>query len=62
VRQVVRLHVDRVRTSCGSGAPLFEYRKRPLDALQGEDVLEAYRREHNSVSIDDVATGLLEEG
>src|SRR5271166_6925066 len=25
-RQIVRLHVDRVQTSCGYGTPLFDYR------------------------------------
>jgi Pyridoxamine 5'-phosphate oxidase len=66
-RQIVVLHVDRVQTSCGYGAPLFEYRgERPsLDnwaQSKGEDGLEAYRREKNVVSIDGLPTGLLEQG
>jgi hypothetical protein len=65
-RQIVRLHVDRVQTSCGYGVPLFEYRgERPsLDnwaRSRGEDGLEAYRREKNSFSIDGLPTGLFEE-
>jgi hypothetical protein len=65
-RQIVRLHVERVQTSCGYGVPLFDYRgERPsLDnwaRSKGEDGLEAYRREHNSVSIDGLPTGLFEE-
>jgi hypothetical protein len=65
-RQIVRLHIDRVQTSCGYGVPLFEYRgERPsLDnwaRSKGEDGLQAYRREHNSVSIDGLPTGLFEE-
>ena len=45
-RQIVRLHVDRVQTSCGYGTPLFDYRgERPsLDnwaRSKGEDGLEA---------------------
>ncbi len=64
-RQIVRLHVDRVQTSCGYGTPLFEYRgERPsLDnwaRSKGEDGLEAYRREKNAVSIDGLPTGLLD--
>src|SRR6516225_5489222 len=56
-RQIVRLHVDRVQTSCGYGTPLFEYRgERPsLDnwsRAKGEEGLEAFRREKNVVSID----------
>ncbi|RBP16503.1 pyridoxamine 5'-phosphate oxidase [Roseiarcus fermentans] len=66
-RQIVRLHVDRVQTSCGYGAPLFDYRgERPsLDnwaRAKGEDGLAAYRREKNAVSIDGLPTGLGEPG
>jgi hypothetical protein len=65
-RQIVRLHVDRVQTSCGYGTPLFEYRgERPsLDnwaRAKGEDGLDAYRREKNAVSIDGQPTGLFED-
>jgi Pyridoxamine 5'-phosphate oxidase len=65
-RQIVRLHVDLVQTSCGYGTPLFEYRgERPsLDnwsRAKGEEGLEAYRREKNLVSIDGLPTGLLDE-
>ncbi len=65
-RQIVRLHVDRVQTSCGYGIPLFDYRgERPsLDnwaRAKGEEGLEAYRREKNAVSIDGLPTGLFEE-
>jgi len=64
-RQIVRLHVDRVQTSCGYGTPLFDYRgERPsLDnwaRSKGEDGLEAYRREKNVVSIDGLPTGLFD--
>jgi hypothetical protein len=65
-RQIVKLHVDLVQTSCGYGVPLFDYRgERPsLDnwaRSKGEDGLEAYRREENLVSIDGLPTGLLDE-
>ena len=64
-RQIVRLRVDRVQTSCGYGVPLFEYRgERPsLDnwaRAKGEAGLEAYRREKNAVSIDGLPTGFSE--
>src|SRR5271165_4566906 len=64
-RQIVRLHVDRVQTSCGYGVPLFDFRgERPsLDnwaRAKGEDGLAAYRREKNSISIDGLPTGLLD--
>jgi hypothetical protein len=65
-RQIVRLHVDRVQTSCGYGTPLFDYRgERPsLDnwsRAKGEEGLEAFRREKNVVSIDGLPTGLFED-
>ena len=65
-RQIVKLHVDLVQTSCGYGVPLFDYRgERPsLDnwaRSKGEEGLEAYRREENLVSIDGLPTGLLDE-
>jgi hypothetical protein len=65
-RQIVRLHVDLVQTSCGYGAPQFDYRgERPsLDnwaRSKGEEGLEAYRREKNMVSIDGLPTGWLDE-
>jgi hypothetical protein len=66
-RQIVRLRVDRVQTSCGYGTPLFDYRgERPsLDnwsQSKGEEGLEAYRREKNVVSIDGLPTGLFADG
>ncbi len=65
-RQIVRLRVDRVQTSCGYGTPLFDYRgERPsLDnwaRSKGEDGLEAYRREKNAFSIDGLPTGMFDD-
>ena len=64
-RQIVRVHLDRVQTSCGYGVPLFDYRgDRPSmenwARSKGEEELEAYRRENNSVSIDGLPTGLFD--
>ncbi|MFO7603637.1 MAG: pyridoxamine 5'-phosphate oxidase family protein [Gammaproteobacteria bacterium] len=57
VRQIFRLLVTRVQTSCGYGVPLLQFqsqRQRLLDwaADKGEDGLRRYRQEKNSVSID----------
>jgi hypothetical protein len=65
-RQIVRLAIDLVLTSCGYGTPLFDYRgDRPsLDnwsRAKGEEGLERYWRETNLVSIDGLPTGLLDE-
>jgi Pyridoxamine 5'-phosphate oxidase len=65
-RQIVRLAIDLVQTSCGYGTPLFDYRgERPSlenwARSKGEEGLEAYRREKNMVSIDGLPTGWLDE-
>jgi hypothetical protein len=65
-RQIVRLDIELVQTSCGYGTPLFDYRgERPsLDNwanAKGEEGLQTYRREKNMVSIDGLPTGWLDE-
>jgi hypothetical protein len=65
-RQIIRLDIDLVQTSCGYGVPLFDYRdERPnLDRwteAKGEDGLHAYWREKNLTSMDGVPTGLLDK-
>ncbi len=62
-RQIVRLDVDLVQTSCGYGVPLFDYREdratlRRWAARKGVEGLAAYRRENNVHSIDGFPTGL----
>jgi hypothetical protein len=64
VRQIIRLHVDMVQTSCGYGVPLFVYKEERLTLRRwaenkGEDGVAAYRREKNVLSIDGFETGLL---
>lgn len=63
-RQIVRLAIDLVQTSCGYGVPVFDHREdRPtLDrwaAAKGEDELDAYRRLNNVRSMDGLPTGLF---
>ena len=61
-RQIVRLDVDLVQTSCGLGVPLFDY-KRERDSLmrywtaQGIDNLRKYWGLKNMRSIDGLPTG-----
>ena len=64
-RQIVRLRVDRVQTSCGYGVPLYDYQgeRASMDnwaRSKGEEGLAAYRREENEVSIDGLPTGLFD--
>jgi hypothetical protein len=60
-RQIVRLDVDLVQTSCGFAVPLYEYQGE-RDSLvrwaeaKSEDEMTAYRREKNSLSIDGLTT------
>jgi hypothetical protein len=64
-RQIVQLHIDTVRKSCGFGVPLFDYRSE-RDALdrwctrKGEAGLATYRQEKNRRSIDGLLTGVEE--
>jgi hypothetical protein len=65
-RQIIRLDIDLVQTSCGYAVPLFDYQgERPnLDRwaeAKGEDGLEAYWRDKNLRSMDGLPTGLLSE-
>ncbi|ADZ69722.1 pyridoxamine 5'-phosphate oxidase family protein [Polymorphum gilvum] len=64
-RQIVRLDIDLVQTSCGYGVPLFEYKgERPsLDnwsAAKTAEEMEAYQRANNQVSLDGFASGMFE--
>jgi hypothetical protein len=60
-RQLVRLDVDRVQTSCGFGVPRFDYvaERDNLErwaAAKGPAGIAAVRREQNAVSIDGLPT------
>jgi hypothetical protein len=65
-RQIVRIDIDLVQTSCGYGVPLFEY-VGERDTLhrwaeqKGDAGLEEYRRQKNARSLDGLPTGLAEE-
>jgi Pyridoxamine 5'-phosphate oxidase len=61
-RQIVRMAVDSVQTSCGYAVPLYAYEGQ-RDTLirwagrKGEDGLAAYRAEKNARSIDGLPAG-----
>jgi hypothetical protein len=64
-RQMVRLDVDSVQTSCGMNVPLFDYvadreQLTRWSVAKGETELETYRRQKNAVSIDGLPTGMFE--
>jgi hypothetical protein len=64
-RQMIRLDFDLVKTSCGYGVPLLDYReeRETMDKwalAKGEDGIEAYWREKNLVSMDGLPTGMDE--
>jgi predicted pyridoxine 5'-phosphate oxidase superfamily flavin-nucleotide-binding protein len=65
-RQIVRIDIDLVQTSCGYGVPLFEYVGERDTLLRwaenkGDAGLEEYRRQKNARSIDGLPTGLVVE-
>jgi len=65
-RQIVRIDIDLVQTSCGYGVPLFEYigERSTLQRWaqqKGDAGLEEYRRQKNACSLDGLPTGLAEE-
>ena len=65
-RQIVRIDVDLVQTSCGYGVPLFDYAGeretlRRWAEHKGDAGLEEYRRLKNARSIDGLPTGLAED-
>lgn len=65
-RQIMLIHIDSVQTSCGYAVPLMDYQgERGTLARWAEKKgtvgLLDYWREKNSVSIDGLPTGLLED-
>ena len=65
-RQIVRLAVDLVQTSCGYGVPLFGYvgerdTLRRWAEHKGEAGIQEYWRLKNARSLDGLPTGLAEE-
>ncbi|MEX2518436.1 MAG: pyridoxamine 5'-phosphate oxidase family protein [Paracoccaceae bacterium] len=65
-RQIVRLDIDLVQTSCGYGVPLFEHEGERAainnwhDA-KGPEGVRTYWKENNLCSMDGLATGLKVE-
>jgi hypothetical protein len=61
-RQIIRLDVETVQTSCGYGVPLFDFKEerptlRRWAETKGEAGVAAYHRKKNVVSIDGFETG-----
>ena len=64
-RQIIRLDVELVKTSCGYGVPFFDYvgERDQIDRWndsKGEEGLVAYRQQKNLVSMDGLPTGFVE--
>lgn len=61
VRQIFRIDVDRVQTSCGFGVPLMDFVANRTQLTEwavkkGEEELVKYREENNSRSIDGLSS------
>ncbi|GAA4273782.1 pyridoxamine 5'-phosphate oxidase family protein [Aquimarina gracilis] len=62
-RQIIEFEVDTVQTSCGYAVPLMEFKEergvlKSWAEKQGEERLKEYRKEKNSLSIDNFETGI----
>ncbi|MFD2857084.1 hypothetical protein ACFSZS_23305 [Seohaeicola zhoushanensis] len=62
-RQIMKLHVELVQTSCGYGVPLFDYKgeRASLENWhnnKGPEGLRDYWAEKNLTSLDGLSTGL----
>lgn len=61
-RQIFKMHVDLVQTSCGYGVPLMDFKEERTRLKEwGEkkkDVMEDYWEKKNSLSIDGFETGI----
>ncbi|MCU0550942.1 MAG: pyridoxamine 5'-phosphate oxidase family protein [Leptolyngbya sp. Prado105] len=65
-RQVVKVSLEAVQTSCGFGVPMYEHvsdRETLIDwaAKKGEDGIRQYWHDKNQVSIDGLPTYILNE-
>lgn len=63
-RQIFKLHVSLVQTSCGFGVPLFDYREdrefmHTWARQKGPDGVQAYWGEKNQRSLDGQPTGIF---
>ncbi|HTL89576.1 MAG TPA: pyridoxamine 5'-phosphate oxidase family protein [Leptolyngbya sp.] len=64
-RQIVKLRIETVQTSCGYGVPLYDYVS-DRDTIvtwaerKGKDGLEQYWQDKNQISIDGLPTHLLD--
>lgn len=66
-RQIFRLTIDLVQTSCGTGVPLMPFEKSrgedellPFYADMGEEGVKKYWNKKNSISLDGKPTGIFE--
>jgi hypothetical protein len=65
-RQIFKLSIDMVQTSCGMGVPLFDY-VADRDQLsnwatkKGEEGIKEYWQRKNQVSLDDINTHIVDK-
>ncbi|MEO1522708.1 MAG: pyridoxamine 5'-phosphate oxidase family protein [Cyanobacteria bacterium J06633_2] len=63
-RQVIRLVLDSIQTSCGFGVPLFDFQGQRQTLIEwadkkGHNGLNQYRYKKNRTSIDGLPTGII---
>ncbi len=62
-RQIVEIEVENIQTSCGYAVPIMEFKEertvlKSWAEKQGEERLKEYHKERNSLSIDNIKTGI----
>ena len=65
-RQIIEMELDLVLTSCGFAIPFMDFKEERTQLKawaekQGEERLEKYRKEKNTLSLDDFETNILDE-
>lgn len=65
-RQIFVLDIELVQTSCGMAVPYYQYtgEREQLNnwaVKRGDSGIESYWREKNTVTIDDIATGIVDK-
>lgn len=65
-RQIFKLHIELVQTSCGFGVPIMQYQSdrtelRKWSEKKGDSGIRAYHQEKNVVSLNGKPTGLFED-
>lgn len=65
-RQIIRINIESLQTSCGFGVPIYEFKRERTDLIKwaekkGEDGIRQYWKDKNQKSIDGLPTNIFEQ-